>query len=424
MDLTRTLRQISKVSPGQFALFRIILGAYLLQHFLWMLPWAGELYGTSGMLPDPNLNPTYRLFPSPFMLWGGPAAATLVVAALALLSASFMFGWHRRIASALLWYGWACLFNRNNLTSNPSIPYVGLILLFCALVPMGEPFSLTSDRNRQPNEWFFPAWIFRGAWFLMATGYSVSGLIKLQSPSWVDGTAFHHLIDGPLARPGLIRDLFLASPPWVLAVMTWSTLAAEISFLPLCVFRLGRAIAWSVMLSMHLGIVLAVDFADLSFGMVMIHLFTFDPEWLPQPTDKRSPVLLFDGECGLCNWVARFIMREDASSRMRFATLQSPTAQEYLRQQGLPTDDFDSLVFVPNWNDPVRGGYKLRTAGLLATCAELGGVWRVMSWLRLVPAVVRDPAYRLVARSRYAIFGTYLPGPLRDPAWETRFLTR
>ena len=64
-------------------------------------------------------------------------------------------------------------------------------------------------------------------------------------------------------------------------MLTWSVLVAEITFLPLACFRMGRLVAWSGMLGMHLGIVLLVDFADLSFGMVMLHLFTFDPDWLP-----------------------------------------------------------------------------------------------------------------------------------------------
>jgi hypothetical protein len=88
-------------------------------------------------------------------------------------------------------------------------------------------------------------------------------------------------LENPLARPGLIRDAFLALPDRAIAMLTWSVLVAEITFLPLSCFRRGRLIAWSAMMGMHLGIVLMVDFADLSFGMVMLHLFTFDPDWIP-----------------------------------------------------------------------------------------------------------------------------------------------
>ena len=413
------------ITPGQFALFRIIFGAYLLQHFLWLLPVGAEVFSNAGVLADPRLNATHGLLPNPLATaWGGtPAFVTGFLAALAGLSLLFLLGVWRCAAALLLWFGWACLFNRNNLISNPGLPYVGLILLGCVLVPEAETLRW-KGRERAAVDWFFPAWLFRGVWFLMAAGYTFSGLLKLQSPSWVDGTAFHHLIDNPLARPGFFRDLFLGLPPGVIALLTWSVLAAEITFLPLSLFRWGRLVAWAGMLVMHLGIILMVDFADLSFGMVMLHLFTFDPDWFPVRRDARQPALFYDGECGLCNFVVRFLLREDATGRMRYAPLQSAPAQAYLRAQGLPAADFDSLVFVPDWNRQEPGAYRLRTEGVARAADEIGGVWRVVSWLRVLPAWLRDPFYKVVARTRYALFGEYRGGPLADSEWQDRFLDR
>jgi len=141
-------------------------------------------------------------------------------------------------------------------------------------------------------------------------------------------------------------------------------------------------------------------------------------------TDQRLPVLLYDGECGLCNWVVRFLLRRDRGARLHFAPLQSAPAQEYLKSKGLPESDFGSLVFVPDWKNPALGAPMLRTTGALAALAELGGAWRVVSWLRALPAFMRDPFYVVVSRTRYALFGKYKPAPLPDPAWEKRFLAR
>ncbi|MBL9189178.1 MAG: DUF393 domain-containing protein [Opitutaceae bacterium] len=154
----------------------------------------------------------------------------------------------------------------------------------------------------------------------------------------------------------------------------------------------------------------------------MLHLFTFDPDWLPARSDARRPVLLYDGTCGLCNAVVRFLLREDAGGRMRFAPLQGAPAQAYLRAAGLPTEDFDSLVFVPDWERPAAGAPRLRTAGALAAADEIGGVWRVISWARVLPAALRDPFYKIIARFRYTLFGEYRPTPLPEPEWARRFL--
>jgi predicted DCC family thiol-disulfide oxidoreductase YuxK len=134
-------------------------------------------------------------------------------------------------------------------------------------------------------------------------------------------------------------------------------------------------------------------------------------------------VLLYDGECGLCNAVVRFLLRRDRAARLRFAALQSAPAQAYLAAQGLPTTDFESIVFVPDWNRPAPGAGLLRTDGALAALHELGGGWRTVAKLRVLPRWLRDPFYKLIARTRYALFGEYRPTPLPDPSWAERFLT-
>ena len=134
------------------------------------------------------------------------------------------------------------------------------------------------------------------------------------------------------------------------------------------------------------------------------------------------PVLLFDGECGLCHRIVRRLLRSDRRGRLRFAPLQGAGAQAYLKEHGLPTADFDTLVFVTDWNQPRAHPPLFRTDGMLAAAAVVGGGWRLVSWLRVLPAGLRDPFYKLVARTRYALFGPHRPSPLPDPAWIGRFL--
>jgi hypothetical protein len=178
----------------------------------------------------------------------------------------------------LLWYGWACLFNRNVLISNPSIAYVGLLLLLTTLVPAREPLRVIGGKNTS-DEFYVPAAAYWAAWVLMAAGYTFSGIVKLASPSWVDGTAFWHVVQNPLARDGWLRDLVLDLPMWTLQLLTWKALALEILFLPLALLRWTRPLIWLAMVGMQIGILALVSFADLSAGMLMVHLFTFDARW-------------------------------------------------------------------------------------------------------------------------------------------------
>jgi len=134
------------------------------------------------------------------------------------------------------------------------------------------------------------------------------------------------------------------------------------------------------------------------------------------------PVLLYDGECGLCTAMVRFMLMRDRRGVLRFAPLQGPTAQAFLRARGLPTSDFDSIVLVEDLGR-ADTEYWFRTAGVLRALEAMGGGWRrVARVLRVFPASWRDAVYRMVARVRYRLFGRGRPTEPLDPRWAGRVL--
>jgi uncharacterized membrane protein YphA (DoxX/SURF4 family) len=268
---------MKSISPKQFAIFRIALGSYLAVHFAQLIPYGTELFSNQGLFANPRLNFTYGILPNPLEHWDSPASVTAALIILFLLAIVFAIGLFRRTAAMLLWFGWACLFNRNNLINNPSIPYIGLLLLLSTIVPPGDAL----DTKRAFPLWRFPAMVYWTAWILMAAGYSFSGWAKLHSPSWIDGSALFHVLDNPLARCGPVRDFLLALPPWSLRMLTWAALGSELLFLPLSCSQATRRFAWCALLGMNIGILFAVNFTDLTVGMFIVHLFTYDPDWFP-----------------------------------------------------------------------------------------------------------------------------------------------
>ena len=137
---------------------------------------------------------------------------------------------------------------------------------------------------------------------------------------------------------------------------------------------------------------------------------------------SAGPVLLYDGTCGLCNRVVRLLLRLDRRGDLRFTPLQGPAAQDYLRAHALPTEDFSTLVFVPDWARRERPDFRLRTDGVIAALRAAGGLGAgAAAVLGLCPAPLRDAAYRFVARWRYRIFGPWRECPLPRPEWRRRF---
>lgn len=267
-----------------FALVRMILGVYLLQHFIFLIPYAGETFSNKGLLPQASMNFTYPFFPNILYIWDSPGFVTAFLVLLALMSICLFFGFKRRIVSFVIWYGYACLFNRNNLINNPSLAFVGWVLLAFVCLPWGEKWGIDNENN----DWAMPKELFYGAWLVMGVSYTISGLHKLGSPGWVEGKALGWLLENPLGRDYFLSHYLRSFPEGIMKIKTWGVLILEIGFLPLIFFSLGRMVAWSLMTAMHFGILSLVNFPDLTFGVLMMHVFTFDPRWVRLLQKKMS----------------------------------------------------------------------------------------------------------------------------------------
>ena len=360
----------------QFSLFRIIFGSYLLWHFLALIPYGTELFSNAGILADPTLNLTAPFTPH---FLNTPFAVGIFLTASSAMAFAFMLGIHRRLMAGFLWFSLTALFLRNNLISNPSLPYLGLILILTCFVPVGEPWSIS--KKRKSETWKFPRELMTVAMILLAVGYTFSGWTKLSSPSWTDGSAFRYLLENPLARPSFVREFALGLPDFLLQLATWSALALELLFLPLACFRRTRPWAWLVMLLMHLCLIILIDFADLSLGMVMIHLFTFDPKWLPARKGKTN--IAFDGDCLMCNQFIHLLAEQDTANHLRFSKLPDDSSK-------------DSMIVTHDEKTFTRSG------AIIAIAQSLGGHWRALAIMgRIIPRSLRNWAYHVIAKNRY-----------------------
>jgi predicted DCC family thiol-disulfide oxidoreductase YuxK len=139
------------------------------------------------------------------------------------------------------------------------------------------------------------------------------------------------------------------------------------------------------------------------------------------PATADAPVILYDGVCGLCNRLNRFVLARDPAGRFRFAALQSALAAEILARHGRDPRDLDTLYLVLS---PGRTEERLlrKSDAILGILRELGGAWRMAGALRVAPRALRDLGYDVVARTRYRLFGRYDACPIPDPRYRARFL--
>ena len=136
---------------------------------------------------------------------------------------------------------------------------------------------------------------------------------------------------------------------------------------------------------------------------------------------SRKRLVLYDGECVLCNSSVDLLIRLDTENRFLFAPLQGETAEQVLERHERSADRLDSIVYVRGFESEDERIYEKSTA-VLRALGDLGGAWWILSWMRVLPEVLRNWVYDLVANNRYRWFGQYDQCRIPDSADRDRFL--
>jgi len=128
---------------------------------------------------------------------------------------------------------------------------------------------------------------------------------------------------------------------------------------------------------------------------------------LAQSNYSRHSVILFDGQCNMCNAWVRFVIARDVNNVFRFAPLQSQAAAQLMHQYECaatntpppPLADTSSLILIEH------GQLYRQSSAALRIVGKLGGAWWLLSALLVVPSCLLDGPYQFVARRRYRWFG-------------------
>ncbi len=134
-----------------------------------------------------------------------------------------------------------------------------------------------------------------------------------------------------------------------------------------------------------------------------------------------STVVLFDGVCGMCNATVQFLLKRDRHGALGYASLQSDVAHEVLARHGRDASDLDTVYVITDF-DTERERVLARSSAVIRMVAALGGVYRAIVVLRVIPAFLRDFLYDRIAKNRYRMFGKREACMVPSPEHRARFL--
>lgn len=117
-------------------------------------------------------------------------------------------------------------------------------------------------------------------------------------------------------------------------------------------------------------------------------------------TRPNDPVLLFDGDCLLCNNSVQYILEHDQRNRLKFGRLQAAEARDLLGDRAERAMQNNSVLLYEN------GKLYDRSTAALRAARHMGGLHKTLANVGLMtPKPLRDAVYDFVAKNRYNWFG-------------------
>lgn len=377
-------------SERYFSLWRILFGVYLLYYNLAIFPYLATLYSNEGIYRHYDFLP---FFPNLFALSDGVYVVHTLGLASVLLSFCILLGWRRNWSALLLWFVLTTFYGRNLLTEHPALPFIGLLLILLAIIPSGEWFSLDRKYRHQNSPWIMPYFAYFTALVVLGAGYSLSGYDKFLATGWQIGDAIGHMYTLPIAFDYWLTDLLREQPFWLIQMETWAAAGAQFVSLPFLLWRPTRKYMWLVLTAMFTYVLFVFDLTEVILGMLLFHLFLFDPSWVSTKGNRKPTVLWYDTNCKLCTAYANEIKRQDESSVTTFKSI-------YDYPEGKHNETPNTIIVEQD------GKILRQSEAVIAHLKALGGVLGFLAmFMSLVPRAVRDATYDFVGRHRYRWFG-------------------
>ena len=114
---------------------------------------------------------------------------------------------------------------------------------------------------------------------------------------------------------------------------------------------------------------------------------------------KDKKVIVFDGECLLCNKYVEFITKYDNNDYFRFVALQNKKILSKILKNNKLINDNASIILIEDKT------IKKKSSAVISILSNLKFPFYLFSITKIIPRFLRDMIYSLIARNRYNIFG-------------------
>jgi predicted DCC family thiol-disulfide oxidoreductase YuxK len=131
---------------------------------------------------------------------------------------------------------------------------------------------------------------------------------------------------------------------------------------------------------------------------------------------SQETILFFDTKCILCNSSVAFILKYEKNKKIIFCSQQSVLGKQKINELFKNKIIPNSLVFFN------QGKIYSKSTAVLHLCKFLKGLFPILFCFIIVPPLIRNLIYDIVAKNRYKWFGKQNQCILANESNKDRFI--
>lgn len=284
------------ISARPLGAFRIAFGALALFN-LWLLSIDFDFWLTNrGVLQGQEARQVAGPLRPSILFWlTDPTSARVVWAVAVAAAVGLTLGWRTRVMGVVFYLAMLSIHHRNVVTSSGADTLLMCFSFYLMLSPAGAAYSLDARREARRRggtaaEPLIVPWAQRLLQVQTAGVYLVTGILKANGETWLDGTAMHYVICN--REVGRWDFSALAAYPVLINIMTYAGLGIELCLAFLLWVKAARPWVIAAGLSLHFSILFFVDipiFGELTAAGYLLFLTPPEFDWLRRRVDLIGP---------------------------------------------------------------------------------------------------------------------------------------
>ena len=118
----------------------------------------------------------------------------------------------------------------------------------------------------------------------------------------------------------------------------------------------------------------------------------------------------------MCNSFVNTIISLDKKNQLFFSPLNGKIAKKLLKEHSEKIKNIDSVIFYSHSKISVK------SKAVIDIINSLGSLYKIISILNIIPSLLLDYIYDLVAKNRYSWFGKKSSCPIPDKKIASQFI--